>query len=104
MSVDLNALGKGIHRHIQEQDFQLGVEAERERREEWLNRVRTWYPEKADIWMEGYETAETRIIKRLIDRGVMRIDALGDMVFVNCNTLEVEYLGDTLSKGEEDAR
>ena len=31
MSVDLNALGKGIHRHIQEQDFQFGVEAERER-------------------------------------------------------------------------
>ena len=31
MSVDLNALGKGIHRHIQEQDFQFGVQAERER-------------------------------------------------------------------------
>lgn len=31
MGVGLNALGKGIHRHIQEQDFQFGVEAERER-------------------------------------------------------------------------
>lgn len=65
MTIDLNELGKGIHRHIQEQDFQHGVMAERERREAWLDRVRTWYPEKADIWMEGYETAETRIIKLL---------------------------------------
>lgn len=45
-----------------------------------------------------------RIIKKLIDKGVMRVDALGSIVYVNCNTLEVEYLGDTLSKEEEDAR
>jgi hypothetical protein len=42
-----------------------GRKFEVERREAWLNRVRTWYPEKANIWMEGYETAETRIIKLL---------------------------------------
>ncbi len=42
-----------------------GRKFEIERREAWLNRVRTWYPEKANIWMEGYETAETRIIKLL---------------------------------------
>lgn len=29
--VDINELAKGIHRHIKEQDFQYGVEAERER-------------------------------------------------------------------------
>ena len=38
---------------------------ERERREAWLNRVRTWYQAKADIWYEGYETAEIRIVKML---------------------------------------
>ena len=52
----------------------------------------------------GERVERERIVEWLIDRGVMRIDALGSTVFVNCNTLEVEYLGDTLSKGEEDAR
>jgi hypothetical protein len=42
-----------------------GIETEREDRERWLNRVRTWYQEKADIWYEGYETAEERIVKLL---------------------------------------
>jgi len=31
MTIDPNELGKGMHRHIQEQDFQHGVAAERER-------------------------------------------------------------------------
>ncbi len=31
MTIDLNELGKGIHRHIKEEDFQHGVTAERER-------------------------------------------------------------------------
>jgi hypothetical protein len=31
MSLDLDKISKGIHRHISEQDFQHGVEAERER-------------------------------------------------------------------------
>ena len=46
------------------------------------------------------KAVEERIVKQLIDHGVMRVDALGDMVFVNCNTMEVQYLEDTLIKGE----
>lgn len=33
-----------------------------------------------------------RIIKLLMTKKVVRIDALGSLVFVNCDTLEVEYL------------
>lgn len=33
-----------------------------------------------------------RIIKLLIAKKVVRIDALGSLVFANCDTLEVEYL------------
>ena len=31
MSFDIGKIGQGIHRHIKEQDFQYGVQAERER-------------------------------------------------------------------------
>lgn len=44
-----------------------GERLERERREQWLERVRTWNEGKSDTWLEGYETAETRIIKLLED-------------------------------------
>ena len=40
-----------------------GRKFEVERRGAWLNRVRTWYPEKANIWCEGYEMAVNDIIK-----------------------------------------
>ena len=46
------------------------------------------------------KAVEERIIKQLVDLNVMRVDALGDIVFVNCNTLEVQYLGDALIKGQ----
>lgn len=53
----------------QEQTFTNGInkgrKLEREQREAWLNRVRTWYPEKAEIWIEGYETAVATAIKAL---------------------------------------
>ena len=62
----------------QEQEYQAGVRAERERREAWLNRVRTWYPEKTNIWMEGYETAETRIIDLLKE---LDIKVFGRLVY-----------------------
>ncbi len=45
-----------------------GRKFEIERREAWLNRVRTWYPEKANIWYEGYEMATNDIIKLIRDR------------------------------------
>ncbi len=42
-----------------------GAEQEVLRREAWLNRVRTMYEEKANIWYEGYEYATNDIIKLL---------------------------------------
>jgi len=52
----------------------------------------------------GESLERERIIKKLIEHEVIRVDALGDTVFVNCYTLHVEYLRDALTKGEEDAR
>ena len=45
--------------------FDSGAIWERERRAKWLDRVRTWNPEKSDNWLEGYEAAQNRIIKLL---------------------------------------
>lgn len=73
-----------------------GRKFEIERREAWLNRVRTWYPEKADIWMEGYETAETRIIKLLEEQGC-------DCHNVYCDKLPTAALNSLIAliKGEK---
>lgn len=51
-------------------EYDKGVFAERESRNAWLNRVRTWYPEKANIWCEGYEVAVNDIIKLLEDTAI----------------------------------
>lgn len=40
------------------------------------------------------------LIQELIDNKVIRRDALGSLVFVNCDTMRVEYLPDNLIKGE----
>lgn len=47
--------------------FDSGVIWERERHAQWLDRVRTWNPEKSENWLEGYEAAQNRIIKLLED-------------------------------------
>jgi hypothetical protein len=44
-----------------------GKQLERERRLAHLNKIQTWYPDKASAWYEGYETAEARILKMLED-------------------------------------
>ena len=53
----------------------------------------------------GYEVgaseAKENIIKQLIDQNVIRIDVFGRPVFVNCNTLEVQYLKDFSIKEEK---
>ena len=49
-------------------------------------------------WGERLE--RERLIEMLIANKVIRRDALGDMVFVNCDTMAVEYLSETLIKGE----
>jgi hypothetical protein len=80
-----------------------GRKFEIERREAWLNRVRTWYPEKANIWMEGYETAETRIIKLLeADRNESHaIDDIFDgIVFQTLSRAEFKQALIELIKGE----
>lgn len=41
---------------------------------------------------QGRLIERKRIMNLLIDNKVLRIDALGSLVFVNCDTLEVEYL------------
>lgn len=54
---------------------------------------------------QGFERGEAsereRIIQLLIANKAMRIDALGSPVFVNCDTLEVEYLPGSLITGEQ---
>lgn len=45
---------------------------------------------------QGFERGEAserkRIIGLLIANKVLRVDALGSLVFANCDTLEIEYL------------
>ena len=48
--------------------FDSGVIWERARHAQWLDRVRTWNPEKSDTWLEGYEVAQTRIVRVLEER------------------------------------
>jgi hypothetical protein len=48
--------------------FDSGVIWERERHAKWLERVRTWNPEKSDNWLEGYEAARNHIVKTLEER------------------------------------
>ena len=45
-----------------------GINLERERLLDHLERVQTWYPDKYNAWWEGYETAELRIIKLEIEK------------------------------------
>lgn len=49
----------------------------------------------------GALTERLRIMNLLLENKVIRIDALGSIVFVNCDTLEVEYLPDALIKAEK---
>ena len=49
----------------------------------------------------GVRTERERIIKLLIANNVLRLDALGSLVFINCDTLAVEYLPESLVKGEQ---
>lgn len=50
-----------------------GIKQEIDRRNAWLNRIRTWHPDKAENWLEGYEAAERRIAQVLEDH-VWQID------------------------------
>ena len=49
----------------------------------------------------GVRTERERIIKLLIANNVLRLDALGSLVFINCDTFAVEYLPESLLKGEQ---
>lgn len=49
----------------------------------------------------GVLTERLRIIKLLKANKVLRVDALGSLVFVNCDTMEVEYLPNLLLEGIE---
>lgn len=46
---------------------------------------------------KGEAVAEERILNSLVKNKVIRRDALGSLVFVNCDTLAVEYLSDTFT-------
>lgn len=48
--------------------MQYGIEKERERWFEWLERLRTWYPEKAQTYHEGIMLERTYIIQYLEER------------------------------------
>lgn len=51
---------------------------------------------------DGIKEERQRILDLLIENKVMRIDGLGILCFVNCDTLKVEYshLFDDIIKGE----
>ena len=49
-------------------------------------------------WGERFE--QERLIEMLIANKVIRRDALGSLVFVNCDTLAVEYLPEAIIKGD----
>lgn len=40
-----------------------------------------------------------RIMRLLVEHQVIRRDALGSLVFVNCDTMAVEYLPEVLAEG-----
>lgn len=50
----------------------------------------------------GVASERERLTELLIANKVLRVDALGSLVFVNCDTLEVEYLPSLLTEGKED--
>lgn len=52
----------------------------------------------------GVRDERERIIALLIEHKMMRVDALGSTVFVNCDTLEVEYLQTSIINGEHHGR
>lgn len=49
----------------------------------------------------GVVQERERIVELLIANKVLREDALGSLVFVNCDTLAVEYLEESLIRGEQ---
>lgn len=49
----------------------------------------------------GTTSERERIVELLIANNVLRLDALGSLVFINCDTLAVEYLPESLVKGEQ---
>lgn len=46
---------------LQSDTWTQGVEWERARRLEFLKRVQTWYPDKSNVWLEGYEAAQVEL-------------------------------------------
>lgn len=48
----------------------------------------------------GVVQERQRIIELLTAKKVLRVDALGSLVFVNCDTLEVEYLSEATIEGK----
>lgn len=48
---------------------------------------------------QGATEERERIMEFLVANKVLRIDALGSLVFVNCDTLEVEYLRSLIIPG-----
>ena len=49
---------------------------------------------------QGATEERERIVQLLLTNKVIRIDALGEWVFVNCDTLEVQYFEGLLTEGK----
>lgn len=49
---------------------------------------------------QGATEERERIVQLLLANKVLRIDALGEWVFVNCDTLEVQYFEGLLTEGK----
>lgn len=54
-----------------------------------------------DGYADGKFDERNRLMELLEDLGVVRYDALGSLVYVNCNSMEVEYLSAKAVKGEK---
>jgi hypothetical protein len=50
---------------------------------------------------QGADRERERLFGMMLTNKILRIDALGYFVFVNCDTLQVEYLDNALIKGEQ---
>jgi hypothetical protein len=64
--------------------------AENEKLNEWIERA----------YQNGKREEQERIFKMLEDNSVIRKDFTDQFVFVDCNTLKVEYLADSVINGD----
>ena len=62
--------------------------------------VTMFYQQFTEALMMAAIDERRAFVEHLIANKVLRVDALDSLVFVNCDTLEVEYLAEPEIKGE----